>query len=109
MCILVVEFFMNRPILKLFATAFMLTVFLSAFLIAVVPYAKCDTKNVTSLVQIQYLRSDSKEDHIFLLPQQSVTYNATQESNGMRFESFNVQANSTNSSFLGRIRHRSLR
>lgn len=53
-----------------------------------------------SLVEVQYLRSDSQQEHIFLNPMESVTYNASAEENGMSFDSFSVEVNSTNPGFL---------
>jgi hypothetical protein len=58
------------------------------------------TESYTRLVQIQCLRSESQDEHLFLDPLQSLTFNATEELNGLRFVSIHVQANSTNQSFL---------
>jgi len=91
---------MKLFLLKSLVVAFILPVFLASFMIVALPTAQCETKNVPRLVEVQYLRSDSQQEHIFLNPQQSVTYNASSESDSMNFDSFYVQANSTNPSFL---------
>jgi hypothetical protein len=61
------------------------------------------TESNTRLVQIQCLRSDSEDEHLFLDPQQSLTFNATEEMENLKLVSIHVQANSTNQSFLRQL------
>ncbi len=62
--------------------------------------AKIASSNSEHLVQIQCLRSEPQDEHVFLNPQQSLTYSAAEELDGLKFVNVVVQANSTNPSFL---------
>ncbi len=53
----------------------------------------------SGVVQVQFLRTETQEEHIFLNPGESASYDAS-EINGMMFSSMIVLLNSTNKTFL---------
>jgi hypothetical protein len=54
-------------------------------------------------VQVELLRSNIDEDHIYLNPQQSVTYSSSEPPSGFQFASLNVELNTTNQDFLKQL------
>jgi hypothetical protein len=55
-------------------------------------------------VQVQCLRSDEQMDHLFLVPGETVAYNASaRTADGLGFDSFSVQMNSTDPAFLHQL------
>ncbi len=55
-------------------------------------------------VQVQCVRSDEQMDHIFLQSGQTIVYNASSRtSDGLNFDSFSVQMNSTDLAFLQQL------
>jgi hypothetical protein len=54
-------------------------------------------------VQVELLRSNIEEDHIYLNPQQSVTYSSSEPPSGFQFASVNVELNTTNQDFFKQL------
>ena len=90
-----------RKVKSLLAVVFLI-LFSTSVAFGLAIEAKAAESN-TRLVQIQCLRSDSEDEHLFLDPQQSLTFNAIEEMEGLKFVSIHVQANSTNQSFLRQL------
>lgn len=65
-----------------------------------VPNAKGTVEPEVRLVQIQYLRSEQQEDHVFIDSKASISYGSPAELHGMSFATIHVQMNSTNQAFL---------
>jgi hypothetical protein len=84
-------------------TLLLLVVFLGAFIFASLPSASSQPL-VTRYVQVQCVRSDQQMDHLFLSPGQSVAYNASARTvDGLSFDSFSVQMNSSDPAFLRQL------
>jgi hypothetical protein len=88
---------------KLSAMALFLFFLLNVSLIIDLPVVKSENGTSTRLIQVQYQRREPQEQHLFLNPNESVTYNASDTSDGLRFVSINVLLNSTNPSFLREV------
>jgi hypothetical protein len=81
----------------------LLAVLLGTFIFASLP-ATLSQPPITRYVQVQCLRSDQLMDHLFLAPGQSVDFNASARTvDGLSFDSFSVQMNSSDLAFLPQL------
>jgi hypothetical protein len=94
---------MKRGTVNPLVIVLLLALLLSAYLFVDVLRANSVETTATRLVQVQCLRSEPQEEHVFLDPQESVIYNASEDSDGLGFVRIDVQLNSTSQSFLREV------
>ena len=83
-----------------FSIMLLLLLFLTAYLSVETGNANSEENAVTRFVPVEWLRSDEQEEHVFLNPQESVTFNASGEVDGLGFVKIDVLLDSPNASFL---------
>ena len=91
---------MTRSTIRPKTPVFLFSLILTASTMLTTSEVKCTGENNVRFVQVQCLRSDLQEDHVFLTPGESITYDAPEIGNGLRFSSIHVQLNSTNQASL---------
>jgi hypothetical protein len=81
----------------------LLLALLVGLVLVAVPNAACQ-QLAPKYVQVQCVRSDQQMDHLFLESGQTVAYNASaRTADGLGFDSFSVQMNSTDPAFLHQL------
>jgi hypothetical protein len=82
----------------------LLSLLLSVFFFSVeTRETNSEENSAIRLVPVEWLRSDEREEHVFLDPQESLTFSAFEEVDGLRFVKIDVLIDSPNASFLREI------
>ncbi len=82
---------------------FLLFILLFTVLLLYVPSIQSQTQQVTHFIQIDQLITDTQQSHIYLDPNQTITYIAPLQVNNATYTSTDVQLDATNQTFLTQI------
>ena len=94
---------MNRRSFNSFLIVLLLLLPLAAFFSVETRMVNSEENSETRLVPVEWLRSDEQEEHMFLDPEESVTFNASEQVDGLHFLKIDVLIDSPNASFLREI------
>jgi hypothetical protein len=94
---------MNRRSFNSFLIVLLLLLLLAAFFSVETRMVNSEDNSETRLVPVEWLRSDEQEEHMFLDPEESVTFNASEQVDGLHFLKIDVLIDSPNASFLREI------
>jgi hypothetical protein len=87
-----------KTALRVLSLIFIVYLFIGIFQAGSLSKAEADFPQ--RLIPVQYSKQLVEEKHIFLAPDESLTFSAPQESDGLKFTGIDVLLNSTNLSFL---------
>jgi hypothetical protein len=94
---------MNRRSFNSFSIALLLLLLVAVFFSVETRRVNSEENSETRLVPVEWLRSEEQEEHVFLDAEDSVTFGALEEVDGLRFVKIDVLIDSPNASFLGEI------